>query len=83
MSVRAEIEAARALVAKALSVSVDRIGAETQMYEVPVWDSFGQLSVILAIEETLHMQIGDQSTFDSLTSIPGIATYLSKCQDAD
>ena len=75
-----EIASARCLVARALSVSVDRIGPETRMYEIPIWDSLGQLSVILAIEETLHVQIADETTFDSLTSIPGIATYLSKCR---
>jgi acyl carrier protein len=74
----AEIDTARSLVAKALSVSVDRIGSETKMYDTPMWDSLGQLSVILAIEETLHVQITDESIFDALTSIRGIATYLSK-----
>jgi acyl carrier protein len=74
----AEIDTARSLVAKALSVSVNRIGSETKMYDTPMWDSLGQLSVILAIEETLHVQIADESIFDALTSIRGIATYLSK-----
>ena len=75
----AEIETARSLVALALSVSVDYIGSETKMRDIPVWDSLGQLSVVLAIEETLHVQITDESTFDLLTSVRGIATYLSKC----
>jgi hypothetical protein len=51
-----------------------------KMYQIPIWDSLGQLSIILAIEEALHVQITDESTFDSLTSIRGIATYLSKCR---
>jgi acyl carrier protein len=74
----AEIDTALSLVANALSVSVDGIGPETKMYDIPVWDSLGQLSIILAIEETLHVQITAESIFDSLTSIRGIATYLSK-----
>ena len=73
-----EIGTARCLVAKALSVNIDRIGSETKMYQIPIWDSLGQLSVILAIEESLHVQITDESTFDSLTSVRGIATYCSK-----
>jgi acyl carrier protein len=72
----AEIEAARCLVANALSVSVDRIGSDTRIYDIPVWDSLGQLSVILAVEEKLHAQITDAAIFDSLTSIRGIAEYL-------
>ena len=74
-----EIAIARSLVAKALSVSVDRIGSEAKMYGIHIWDSLGQLSVILAIEETTDEQITDESIFDSLMSIRGIATYLSKC----
>jgi acyl carrier protein len=79
----AEIGAARSLVAKALSVSVDRVRSESRIYETPMWDSLGQLSIILAIEETLHVQITDPSTFDSLTSIRGIADYLSRRAAAD
>ena len=66
--------------AKALSVNIEHIEPEAEMYANPVWDSFGQLSVVLAIEETLQVQITDESIFDSLTSIRGIATYLSKCR---
>jgi acyl carrier protein len=73
----ADIEAARALVAGALAVSVDRIRPETKMYDNPIWDSLGQLSIILAVEETLHTQITDESVFDTLTSVRGIAEHLS------
>jgi acyl carrier protein len=73
-----EIAAARSLVAKALALSVDRIGAETKMYDIGIWDSLGQLSVILAIEEKMHVRITDESAFQSLTSVPGIAAYLAK-----
>lgn len=75
-----DVGAARSLVANALSVSVNQIGSETKMYEIPIWDSLGQLSVILAIEETLKVQITSETTFESLKSIRGIATYISKCR---
>jgi len=75
-----EIEIARSLVAQALSVSVDCISPETKMYELPIWDSLGHLSVILAIEQMLQKQITDESTFQWLTTVRGIATYLSQCQ---
>ena len=70
--------AARSLVAKALSVGIDRIGPDAKMYGLAAWDSLGQLSVVLAIEETLNARIDDASTFDSLTSVAGIAAYLSR-----
>jgi acyl carrier protein len=72
-----EFVAARTLVARALSVDVDLIGPETTMYGIPTWDSLGQLSVVLAIEETLRLRITDEATFESLKSIRGIAAYLS------
>jgi hypothetical protein len=42
-----QIEAARALVAAALHVVIEEIGPDAAMSAVPIWDSFGQLSVIL------------------------------------
>ena len=71
------ITAARVLVAEALAISIDRIGPDTKLYDDRAWDSFGQLSVILAIEERLDAQITDEATFETLTSILGIAAYLA------
>ena len=47
------------------------------MYDIGIWDSLGQLSVILAIEEKMHVRITDEAAFQSLTSVPGIAAYLA------
>ena len=71
-----ETDRARSLVARALSVSVEVIGPEARMYEIPLWDSMGQLSIILAIEEALQVQIKDESIFEPLTSVSDIARYL-------
>jgi acyl carrier protein len=72
-----DIDAARAMVAKALSVALDQIGPETRMYDIPAWDSLGQLSVILTIEETRFVQITDDAMFARLTSVRGIASYIA------
>lgn len=74
---RQDIGVARALVAKALSVGVDYIGSETKMFGLPAWDSFGQLSVVLVIEEELGTRVEDETTFNRLTSVQGIAAYLA------
>ncbi|MEA2774450.1 MAG: hypothetical protein QOD93_7412 [Acetobacteraceae bacterium] len=74
----AQLDAARALVAAALRVATDRIGAATAMFGVPVWDSFGQLSVILAIEEAIGARIEDADLFNRLTSVPQIAAFLAE-----
>ena len=73
---------ARALVAKALAIGIDRITLETKLYGDPAWDSLGQLSVILAVEEELRRQIMDESTFEALTSVIGIAAYLTSAHIA-
>jgi len=73
-----DIGAARALVAKALSLSVHCVGSETKMFGLPAWDSFGQLSVVLVIEEELGTRVEDEVTFNRLTSVPDIAAYLTE-----
>lgn len=79
MSVSAEeIDRARALVARALSISIDQVGPDAGLRRLADWDSLGQLSVILEIEAVLRTQITDAPTFDSLVSVPGIAAYLAK-----
>ncbi len=69
--------AARGLVAHALSVSVDRVTSDARIYDLPVWDSLGQLSIVLALEQAIGVRIADPATFDSLTSIRGIAAFLT------
>jgi acyl carrier protein len=59
-------------------VAVERIGSEATMFGVPEWDSFGQLSVVLTIEEDLGARIEDEATFNRLTSVLDIAAYLAE-----
>ena len=73
----AQIKAARALVAAALRVVIDEIDPDAAMSAVPIWDSFGQLSVILAVEEAVRVRIRDQASFNRLTSVRGIAAFLA------
>ena len=70
------IEFARITVAGALGIPVDEVSTEARMYELPSWDSFGHLSIILALEEALSVQIMDDVTFSRLTSIEAISGYL-------
>jgi acyl carrier protein len=77
-AIQSPLEAARALVAKALALSVDTVTPETKMYELPTWDSFGQLSIVIAIEEALRVEITDESTFQSLSCISTIAEYIAQ-----
>jgi acyl carrier protein len=73
-----EVEVAKALVAKALGVSTDQISAGAKMYEIPIWDSLGQLSIIIAIEESLQVEITEASTFESLSCVAAIAVYIAQ-----
>jgi acyl carrier protein len=76
----AQLDAARALVADALAVGIDRIGPDTGMYGDPAWDSLGQLSVVLAVEDALQTEITEDAQFDALTSVRGIAALLASRQ---
>lgn len=71
------VHAARSLVAKALAVNLDKIGSDTCMYDIPPWDSLGQLSIVVAIEEAAQVDINDANMFELLKSVRNIATYIS------
>lgn len=73
-----QIGAARTLVAMALCVGVNDISPTASMFSIPIWDSFGQLSVILAVEEALGARIENATMFDRLTSVRGVAAFLAE-----
>ena len=68
---------ARALVARALCVGEDLVDGETRAFDLPAWDSMGQLSVLMEIEEALGLRIEDAAMVDQLTSVAGIASLLA------
>jgi citrate synthase len=83
MSTERSFARARALVAEALGLALDNVSIEDRLHRLRNWDSLGQVSIALAIEEMLGIEIVDESTFISLTSVRGIANYLSLVRGLD
>ena len=77
-----DIDLARSIVATALAVNIDCVGSDTSLYDISAWDSLGQLSIVLAVEEALDVKVVDESTFELLTCVRTIATYISKIRRA-
>ncbi len=67
----------RALVAEALQVASEEIGAETAFGDLPQWDSMGHMEVMLALEERFGVEVSAE-TIGALTSVPRIAAHLQE-----
>ncbi len=65
------------LVAEALQVPPDAVGAETAFGDLPQWDSMGHMEVMLALEERFGVEI-DADTIGALTSVPRIVQHLQE-----
>jgi acyl carrier protein len=83
MSAGEYLDQARFLVAGALGLALDNVGVDARLHRLINWDSLGQVSIVLAIEEMLGIEIVDESTFISLTSVHGIATYIHSLRGTD
>ncbi len=64
-----------ALVAEALQVEPESIGAETAFGDLLQWDSMGHMEIMLLLEERFGVEISAE-TIGALTSVPLIAAHL-------
>lgn len=83
MSTERDITQACALVANALGLALENVSIEDRLHRLQNWDSLGQVGIVLAIEDLLSVEIVDESTFASLTSVRGIARYLHLADGSD
>lgn len=83
MTTELDIVQARALVANALGLAPENVSIEDRLHRLNNWDSLGQVGIVLAIEELLGLEIIDESTFVSLTSVRGIAEHLHSVRSSD
>ena len=83
MSAGGNLDQARILVAGALGLALDHVGIEARLHRLENWDSLGQVSIVLAIEEMFGIEIVDESTFIALTSVHGIATFIHSLRGTD
>ena len=67
---------ARRLLAEALGIPLQRAKELSSMYDIPEWDSEGQLCIILALEECTGREIRDETLFEQLTEVSEIIAFL-------
>lgn len=66
-----------AVISKTLSVNPDLITEDTSIGDLPEWDSVGNLSVILAIENSFGVEIPIEDLFD-LTTVSSFCEEVQK-----
>lgn len=73
-----KINDAYEVLASALGIPLDRAKTLNKIYDSPEWDSMGQLSIILALEELTGLEVKDEYTFERLTVVREIAAFISE-----
>jgi acyl carrier protein len=69
------VDRARELVAYTFDLSVDEVTTASTSDDVPGWDSFGHVTLMMALEESLGTAV-DVTEMASLTSVTAIADLL-------
>jgi acyl carrier protein len=78
MTEESAVTAARRLVGAALNTKPEAIPDEAKIYDLAGWDSFGHLMIIRHVEKELCMTIGDEATFEELTSLESIVAFIRR-----
>lgn len=76
MADAAQLDRARALVAEALEVPVDDVGADASIDTLEAWDSLGHMKIVMRIEETAGRPLETEETL-SVFDLDSIATLLA------
>lgn len=71
------LQRVQAIVAKELDLNRDEIGPDSDMLNVPSWDSMGQLNICMAVEQEFG-KVFDLDSLVTATSIKDIATLVEK-----
>ena len=66
------------VVARALERPQDGLSDESAMYRDHGWDSFGHVSIIVAIEDVLNVNIEDEEVWE-LTTMKAIREFFDHC----
>jgi len=69
------IERVQSVLAEALQVPQEQVGAELAFGDLPQWDSMGHMEVMMRLEEQFGVEINNE-TIASLVSVPAICNYL-------
>ena len=69
------ISQVQATLVKALRVSPEDVGPETEFGDFPQWDSMGHMEVMVALEKEFGVEV-TADTITELVSVPAICTYI-------
>lgn len=67
----------RSLLAGAFQIPLDDVPADMAFGDIPQWDSFGHMEVMMSLEEKFGVEISTE-TISELVNIPAICAYLEK-----
>lgn len=71
------MDEAKRLLAEALRVAQERIGDETKIRDLPMWDSLGHMALIALVEERLGTTLSMDDILE-MTSVRGLAAVLDR-----
>lgn len=69
----------RQLVAAALKCSLDTVTEDTNVESIPLWDSLGHMSIILALEQDLKRSLLAEE-IAAIASVRAIARIMAKSE---
>lgn len=67
----------RSLLAGTFQIPLDDVPADMAFGDIPQWDSFGHMEVMMSLEEKFGVEISTE-TISELVNIPAICAYLEK-----
>lgn len=71
------MDEAKQMLAEALRVARERIGDDTKIGDLPMWDSLGHMALIALVEERLETTLSMDDIM-GITSVRGLAAVLNE-----
>ncbi len=70
------LQVARSLVASALGLEIDEVGADATIASLDAWDSLGHMRISAAIEKEIGRPLTGEEVL-ALASVQGVAAHLA------
>jgi acyl carrier protein len=72
------LASARRIVANTFQITEHDLRDSDHLNSFPEWDSLGHLELVVALEKETGVEIVNSDSFELVTSLEGIATYLER-----
>lgn len=70
-----QTEAIIAIIADVLDMTPEQLGPDTEGAEVPAWDSFGHVRIVLAVEAEFGINL-TMAEIEQSASVPGLVAAV-------